>query len=365
MIVRQSTEVLEEARRLIGSGRAADALPSLTSLLGKKADHHGALVLLGQCLEALGRFGDAVNVYDRAIAALPGHALASTRRSLLLWRRDNGPPPASQAGDSSRPVISCTTLGRNGRFGNQLMQYAVTTLLAQVHNCEARFPDWIGRDLFGCCEPFPQIALPRRTEAELDLAAALAGPASSDYTNIDLVGYFVEQSATQLLPLRDQFRSLFEPVAAALQRANAAEKHVRQFGKTLVALHLRRGDFGTYGPDRFWVAPETWYQRWLAALWPELDDPVLYVASDDPDIVKAFQEYSPLCAADLQAPQPGAEWLEDFFILTRADALAISNSTFSAVAALLNKHCKVFSRPDRKRAVLRSYNPWDSAITDA
>ena len=130
-------------------------------------------------------------------------------------------------------------------------------------------------------------------------------------------------------------------------------------GKTLVALHLRRGDFG-HGP--FWIAPESWYLDWLATLWPQLDQPVLYIASDDPNIFRQFAAYSPVTAADFEPPIPGAEFYDDFHVLSQADHLAISNSGFSFVAGLLNSRARGFLRPDLARRQLVAYDPWNADV---
>ena len=130
-------------------------------------------------------------------------------------------------------------------------------------------------------------------------------------------------------------------------------------GKTLVAIHLRRGDFG-YG--QFWIAPETWYLEWLAKHWPQLDQPVLYIASDDPAIHRQFATYSPMTAADLDPPQAGAEFYDDFHVLTQADHVAISNSSFSFVAGMLNRRAKNFLRPDLAAQQLVAYDPWNADV---
>lgn len=46
-------------------------------------------------------------------------------------------------------------LGTNGRFGNQLLQYAFLRLYADGHGLSCQTADWIGRDLFDLDDPFP------------------------------------------------------------------------------------------------------------------------------------------------------------------------------------------------------------------
>ena len=54
------------------------------------------------------------------------------------------------------------------------------------------------------------------------------------------------------------------------------------------------------------------------------------------------------------------DFLVDFYIMSNCDVLAISNSTFSFMASLLNKRCKNFFRPSPESMELVSYDPWDS-----
>jgi hypothetical protein len=123
----------------------------------------------------------------------------------------------------------------------------------------------------------------------------------------------------------------------------------------LIAIHARRGDFG-YG--RFWIAPSAWYRAWLAALWPRLTRPVLYIATDDPEVAGEFRDFDPLLGRDLDTGSDIPDFVLDHFILSRADYLAISNSSFSFSAALLNASAREFQRPDPNLRRLVPFDPW-------
>ena len=56
----------------------------------------------------------------------------------------------------------------------------------------------------------------------------------------------------------------------------------------------------------------------------------------------------------------GAELWTDFHMLCRADIVAAANSTFSKGAAMLNERAGTFMRPDRARAALVPFDPWDA-----
>ena len=73
------------------------------------------------------------------------------------------------------------------------------------------------------------------------------------------------------------FSSLVSEIEATMKKA--LDK-LRSLGKTIVGLHLRRRDYG-YGP--FFIAPGKWYSEWLENMWKDLDEPVLFIASDEPE----------------------------------------------------------------------------------
>jgi hypothetical protein len=251
-----------------------------------------------------------------------------------------------------------TSLGANGRFGNQLLQYGFLRLYAARHRLLAETPDWIGRYVYGCNDPDISLALPPVDENTVDLPAALRGDLLEPPRNCDLRGYFCGDTR-DWGPVAAEFRGLFEPVSAIRCAFEKALERLRDRGRTLVAIHLRRGDFG-YG--RFWIAPADWYVQWLRRLWPELERPVLYVASDAPNAAAPFAEFSPLQNHDLDSSPDPLPLLLDHFVLTRAEYLAISNSSFSFSAALLNPGLSTSVRPHPDRRELVPFDPWASPV---
>src|SRR5262249_16796827 len=140
-------------------------------------------------LERTGRHAEAVALYEDIIRHHPGHGLAFTRRSLALLRAHWGDPPPPRPARSG-PRVTCATLGANGRFANQIFQYAATRLYAQVHGLEAEFPDWVGRDLFDCGDPFVSMALPSISENAADILGDLNTGRAPSFADRDLQGYF-------------------------------------------------------------------------------------------------------------------------------------------------------------------------------
>lgn len=316
------------------------------------------LVCRALALEQQGRSNEAIAAYEAAINANPGHAQPFSRRAVLAFRRHFGPPPTPVARQAGLPRLTMSTLGANGRFGNQLLQYGFLRMYAAEHGLALEAPDWIGRDLYDFDDPLPGGSLPVVSEGDRDLVASLNREVPQVHADADFWGYCCYPTG-RLRRHRRLFQDLFRPGRRVAQLVEPAAQALRQRGDSVVAIHLRRGDFG-YG--RFWMAPGAWYGAWLDAVWPTLNHPVLYVASDDSGAAAELARYQPLTAADFDVAIPGAEFYLDFHLLTLADSLAISNSSFSFVAAMLNERARAFMRPDRDRCELVAFDPWDSPV---
>lgn len=268
--------------------------------------------------------------------------------------------PARQA--SARPRdsrIAMTVLGRHGRFGNQIFQYAFLKLYARRHAVVAETPDWCGRYLFGADDPVATPDLPPFYD-ELLALQALEGEVPPVLNGRDINGFFMPHTA-RYAAWRDEFRALFRPAPAVAAPLAAALADLKggDGRRTLVAVHIRRGDFGG---DQFWAYPEHFYLSWLERLWPGLERPVLYVASDDPRVVGTFAAFSPVTARDLGRDIDGAPYFIDHSVMRTADVLAISNSTFSFSAAMLNPTGRLFLRPPAKDLPLVRFDPWNDRI---
>jgi len=266
--------------------------------------------------------------------------------------------------DNQRPAIASSTLGAIGRFGNQILQYGFLRLYADRHGLELETSAWIGGELFGCREAPVTPGRPVVTELEL----GLFGPnfeAQAPATGADIWGWFQVDAGT-LARQRDLFRSLFRLESPFAEQLAEAELRLRACGRTLIGLHLRRGDYRpTSGHpliDRLYRStPTSQYREWLERLWPSLEKPVLFVASDEPEgLMQELAEFRPKTAGTLGAALPAAPYFPDFFLLSRCAALAISNSTFSFAATLLAPAATTCVRPVPESGRLESFEPWAS-----
>lgn len=267
--------------------------------------------------------------------------------------------------DNRVPTVASSTLGAIGRFGNQVLQYGFLRLYAERHGLALETPPWIGAELFGCREA--QVTAGRRVVTELELglfgaAFEARGPADGD----DLWGWFLVDTAT-LARQRRLFREIFQPRPRIAERLEAAALRLRAGDRTPVGLHLRRGDFQPpWGHPlvdrRYQATPVASYREWLDRLWPTLERPVLFVASDEPEaVIEELGDFEHETARSLGADLPEAPFYPDFFLLSRCAALAASNSSFSFAAAMLAPASTVCVRPVPGARRLERFDPWASA----
>jgi capsular polysaccharide biosynthesis protein/glycosyltransferase involved in cell wall biosynthesis len=256
--------------------------------------------------------------------------------------------------------ITMSSLGSNGRFANQLFQYAFMKLYALRHDARMAVPDWQGRKLFELEDPdsagieLPRLAFEGFSKQEHELWRSPSPP-----VEVDFEGYFQEipscwQRHRQLL------RTLFELPAADRHALDAWRGEVTENGRrTLVAVHLRRTDYRVSILRWFRIIPEEWYLDWLKEIWPTLADPVLFVATDEPDtVLPQFAEFSPKSSVDL-AGLSLPDHVRDFEVLRRADYLAICNSSFSRMAAILGPDAQRCFLPSIQERRIVPYEPWD------
>ena len=219
-------------------------------------------------------------------------------------------------------------------------------------------PPWRGQSLFGLRDAPVTGAMPRIFESKefpecVFPTFLLNGPP----VNADLWGYF-QFDTIHYAPFREQFQALFQPMPQLSPLAEAMRK-LRERDRTIVGLHLRllrEANHHFYFPT-----PQSWTLEHLRRLWPKLRNPVLFISTDLEDFsVEPYQEFNPITRRDLGLNIQWADFYPDFYALTQCDALCISNSTFSFVAAMLNQRAAAFFRPHLFRHAYIPFDPWSS-----
>jgi FkbM family methyltransferase len=271
------------------------------------------------------------------------------------------PPQRPAPNAPKRGTVTMSSIGKNGRFANQLYQYAFLRLLAERNHFAVQTSLWIGQRLFALTDPPISHQFPMLAEGhyfpDSHFPAAII---DSIPANCELHGFF-QYDTIHYAPHKEFIRNLFTPAPHITQAFNEAFARLQLEQKTLVCIHLRRGDYGTYNAKHYEIAPTSWYRKVLDPLWPTLNNPVLYIASDEiQKVLPDFADYHPLTAADLGLFIPEAPYFPDFYMLTQANILFISNSSFSFFAALLNRRANRFYRPNLCRGHLLPFDPWNA-----
>lgn len=288
-----------------------------------------------------------------------------------------------------RSVLTMSSLGKLGRFGNQLFQYAFLRICAAKSGAQVECPSWIGQALFGHTDlpishRFPP-AIEQLDQGEtlfdalpefIPYLEKIAGASSvrvgvealeHPLINVDLWGFF--QFHTRFFqPHQDLFRSLFQPILEIRSALEVGLADLRSRGKTIIGVHVRRGDFVRLPLAGFTlIVPLAWCCDWLDSIWDQFDEPVLFLCSDElQQVLPAFRKFNPVTCEDLSVRVPqleeiDAEFYADFFMLSQCDVVGISNSIFSFAACLLNERGQQFFRPcwDFSTKFMR-FEPWDS-----
>jgi hypothetical protein len=313
---------------------------------------------------------------------------------------------------SSERRVSMACLGRHGRWGNTLMGYFFLQAFAHVHQMIPEVPRWVGQDLFGRRDDsighaYPVILYDMVSEicqeahhpmVTFSLAAARARVARERYgrrlfvlrnpllthpphplpaASVDLEGPYLLHTR-HLAQHRNLLRRLVQPIPALREPLEAAWRNLRSRGDAVIGLHLRRDDFDrAFSQQGFeFIPPMQSYLRWLERVWARHERPVLFVASDSLErVLPALARYRPVTSRDLGIHFPpnmlhpdlppahverDASFFPDWFMLSRCDSVAISNSSFSFTACMINETASVFVRPRFRHKDLVPFDPWDS-----
>ncbi|KAK4532313.1 hypothetical protein CCYA_CCYA11G3170 [Cyanidiococcus yangmingshanensis] len=302
------------------------------------------------------------------------------------------------------PVITMTGFGELGRWGNQILQYAFLRVYASKCGAQIQVPEWVGKAIFGLQDSPVERAFPAVVEhagakanstftnqfldyiRESNVGREVPEVRESDlapdvqpvFVNRDFWGWF-QWHTSHYRPYRDLLRQAFNVVPELASHldctiARTLRKSSKRGPVTLVGLHLRLGDYKNIAASSFgYCAPTSWYLEWLQEIWPTLNNPVLFVASDDIDaVLRDFRDYHPVTCDMLGIEMPsawkgmGAGFFPDWYVLTQCDVLAISNSTFSFTACMFNQQDDgvLGGKPRFYRAHYSQrmvpFDPWDA-----
>lgn len=275
-----------------------------------------------------------------------------------------------------RPKITMRSLNNQGRWGNCIHEYLYIRTLSHKFDADYEVSPWLGEHVFGRVDPHITVKLPDKHErTESGVYSPTVITSGEEYLNHNFVGYG-QVHTSWFKPYKKFLRGLFDLSNDWLHRLNPALRKLRDLGTTVVGIHQRVGDTGRF---IFYITPPAWYLAELEKLWPTLDRPVLFVASEDPAFVDHFAKYNPHTAKslgidlkadpmpvfcylkhDLQRPtEISMDFLPDWRLLRACDVLLLPNSTFSFSAAMLGNPVLV-KRSRLSTQAFETINPWNA-----
>ncbi len=207
-------------------------------------------------------------------------------------------------------IISHSSLGGNGRLGNQLFQIASTLGLAERYGAEAHFPRWKYEQYF---EPIPHGEMMTNTITERDF-------------------HYYDWNLTGSCDIQGFFQSEKYFGSAKLRIKKEYVDKARQnpiFQKETICIHVRRGDY--VGNSAYYQLTINYYIGALIAYFPNWQEMNILVVSDDIEYCKVHFGCLP------NATFGGRTDIEDMILGTQCDHFIISNSSFGWWVAYLGE----------------------------
>lgn len=346
---------------VIETGRLEEGRAFFTALASRPL---GGRVHLGECLTALADI-DLHDGQPKAAAARLARVSGDNCRfftvkslaALGATMQDQGAAFSRPANpDPSRPRITSSSLATHGRFAHNALEYVLLRLYAEKYGLTLETPDWVGGWFFDLDDPRPSGPLRPLNFARNTLNQLVQGDvARPPVVNCDILSPLFLFEHREIW--RERVQGWLRPRPVWRPFLDPALARLRERGDTVVAIHIRRGDFVQFG---YPITETAWYVDWLRALWPTLQRPVLYVASDDLAGVRGdFAEFSPVVRADVAPDWPALEYLQDFHVLMHADVVGVSAASgYSLLAARLNAAARLFVEPDVAGRRVRPFTPW-------
>ncbi|MGA2117475.1 MAG: glycosyltransferase 61 family protein [Bryobacteraceae bacterium] len=365
------SSLARQARELCGplSGNDLLLLPAhvLNELMTPLADDFSFRAVAALLPQAPGELSDPNgwklrrSLFDRGLICIGSVPVADSKA--LCFLASDAVRAFNHLHVESRGHVSMAVLLQGAAFGNQLFRYACAKLYALRHGLTPAFPAWQGNQLFGLkdepCDglDLPKVVYPGFAENDREIWEP-----DEPAINIDLDGYFQEipECWRRHRPL---LRRLFELPPEHVRAIDNWRHEVTDGGRrTLVAIHVRRGDYRNMqlrNQPWFRIVPDEWYLEWLRNIWPTLRNPVLFVGTDEPDaILPVFREFEMIPAPPPSISEALSDYVRDFEILRRANYLAICNSSFSRMAAILAPPDQKCFLPLFQTQSFEPYEPW-------
>lgn len=344
---------------LLYRGRRDEAEAAFRRAIDLRGDFAEALAGLAEARRAIGDNAGAFPLFERAVTLKPNYSPGYIGYSLLCFDRDL--PPGADGGSrrplpATGPRLTMASLASYGRFAHTVQEYVAVRLYAEKYGQTFATPDWVGHRFFTLDDPEMPAGTLQHYEnwraVRDELAQGLDTDVATPLADRDL---FLGGSPIDMLraPWRDRVRSWLTPRPCWSGFLDPCVAALRARGDTLIAVHIRRTDWWDQA-----YTPLSLYLSWLDQIWPTLNRPVLFICTDAPEIIAEFARFQPMTSADFPVHWQGLDYLQDYYVLTQADFVAISTGAFARMAAGMNANARQFLRPNAENTALEAYEPW-------
>lgn len=232
-------------------------------------------------------------------------------------------------------MYSYRNLGLNGRFGNQMFQYAALLAVSRLHSEECYIPDSINRSDFPLQGEYELLqAFPNLSANRVPYDDKLLQPGNRYHepsfsfdpnlfiirANTDLHGYF--QSEQYFAHMKEDIKREFRFSDTVMEKCSKKHSELKKLGN-LCSLHVRRTDYQS-APDYHTNLStiQQYYSTAISAILKNDATTKFVIFSDDIEWCKsAFP-------ADAIFPDMDNQY-EDMCLMTLCDYHIIANSSFS------------------------------------
>jgi hypothetical protein len=235
-------------------------------------------------------------------------------------------------------MITCSSIGYNGRLANQIFQFASTVGIARNLGYDVKFPaenfiqgdphDYNGGKIRECFD-IPEYYFAHRNEIASSVAYVYNENSfnynesiSSIPDGVDLRGYF--QSERYFKSTEDEIRESLTFKSDVIEEGES----VCEISDNSTCIHVRRGDYLT-SPDHHPVQTPEYYKRSIDSI----PDGTFYVFSDDLDWCRNNIFNSDKNIVFLNVGNPYVS----LYLMSRCKNHIIANSSLSWWAAWLGK----------------------------
>ncbi|MBF0452306.1 MAG: tetratricopeptide repeat protein [Candidatus Magnetomorum sp.] len=327
------------------------------------------LFVKGVLFVTFGKNNQGYRYLKKAEQQDPGAGWIFTYKTILQIKHYYGPILFSDTSPEhgTRPesdysgTITMSDLGIYGRLGHQIQYYLGLKLYARRHKLYIETSDWAGRYFFdGCNDPYISQIYKSIDSKDPSLIQSFNGNCPPPRKKFNLRDGFYVQPRT--LEEKKFIQQILKPRRYWKEKLEKSILLLKKNKKTLLSIHIRRGDFLKGG---YYVPPNQLYLEWLEQIWPHLPQPVLYIASDEIESVKAdFYKFSPFISENLDNQFYFDDFFTDFYVLSQSDIVVLGQSSFSRIAAMCNEKCSQFYYTNPETQTIEPFKLWPFIDSD-